>query len=213
MRYYISQDNTGPIQQLIALIDSVKPKSKTKLIALDGRGGSGKSTISELLIRCRADYKVVHLDAFPCRSDEHPFHPLGTQTEISRSRILSELIIPLEQGQKARYFRTPWWISETNLPEIIEQVDAGGVVILEGCYALSHQLRDRYDLKIWVERDVNDALTDALSRDGGEKDRIFWEQAYIPNEARYIESQKPIKCADLVIENRARKFICKLSRA
>lgn len=199
----MSNSTTKVIEQLVTTIDRVPAKNQTKLIALDGRGGSGKSTLARLLVQMRPEYQIVQLDSFPCRADEHPFHPLGTQTAISTERILADVIYPLQEGGGARYARTPWWPGQ---PETFEQVLPGGTVIFEGCYSLSTALRNHYDLRIWVHRELPEALADALARDGGERDRVVWEQAYIPRESEYIESQKPAECADIVVANRRRVF-------
>lgn len=194
------------IEQIATAIDRVRAKSHTKLIALDGRGGSGKSTLAQLLIQLRPEYTIVHLDDFPCRADEHPFHPLGTQTAISTARVLEDVIHPLQEGRRAYFAPTPWWITQSNQPQKFKEVRPGGAVIIEGCYALRSELRSHYDLTICVTCELNEALANALSRDGGERDRIFWEQVYIPNEGRYIESERPMECADIVVVNKARTF-------
>jgi uridine kinase len=121
-------------------------------------------------------------------------------------RVLDEALLPLQRGELARYRQTPWWLAQTGEPERLLEVKPGGTVIVEGCYVHRPELRDHFDLSLWVERDVAEALADALARDGGERDRTVWEHVYIPNESRYIESERPQKRADMVVRNKGRAF-------
>lgn len=204
--------NGGLVGEVVEVIEGVEARSETKLVALDGRGGSGKSTLARMLAAEIPGSQIVQLDSFPCRADESPFHPLGTQTAISVRRVLDEALLPLQRGELARYKQTPWWLVQTGEPEQLLEVRPGGTVIVEGCYALRPELRDHFDLSIWVERDVAEALADALARDGGDRDRAVWKQVYIPNESRYIESERPHERADIVVLNKGREFSLMTSR-
>jgi uridine kinase len=175
-------------------------RGKTKLIAIDGRGGSGKSTLARKIAALDPTISIAQVDWFPCRPSEHPFHRLHTQTRVSTARIRDELLIPLIEGRGARFYRSYWWESELCKEEEIVEIPAGGTVLVEGCYALDGMLLPLYDLKIFLSCSVDVALQRTLKRDG-EKDRLVWETAYIPNETRYIEAQKPELVADFVIDD------------
>lgn len=202
----MAQGDSNPLSEIVRTIDGVKARGRTKLVALDGRGGSGKSTLARMLAAEIPGSQIIQLDSFPCRADESPFHALGTQTGISVRRVLDEAIVPLQRGEPARYRQTSWWALQCGDAEKLLEAVPGGTVIIEGCYALRPELRQHYDFSIWVERDVAEALADALARDGGERDRAVWEHVYIPNESRYIESERPQERADMVVRNKGRAF-------
>ena len=190
------------VEYILQKIESIQSKGKTKLIAIDGRGGSGKSSLASTLITLAPSFKIVPVDAFPCAPEDHPWHPLGTQTWVNWKRLRDAALLPLASGEDAKFLRTPWWKGQPSGP--IEIVAWGGTVIVEGCYSLRRELRDLYDLRIWVEGPVDEAVENAIRRDG-EAVRQSWTEAYAPNETAYIESHNPQAAADLVVLNSGSK--------
>ena len=186
------------LQQVLAKIDAAPCSSETKLVAIDGRGGSGKSKLASELQKIRTSIEVLELDAFPYLDKEYPFHHTGTQTRINTNRIIGEALIPLQRGQQASFERTFWW--KDAKPSPIIQVKPGGIVLAEGCYALLPELRSYWDFSIWIECPPQVAMERAIARDG-EDIRLQWEQAYFKNEERYVEIHQPADHADLVVYN------------
>ena len=185
------------LSQISLAIDDTEPSSATRLIAIDGLGGSGKSTLVTALRELRPEFKVLPVDAFACTASEYPLHPLGCQTRISLERLLRDALLPLREGHETRFTRTPWWPGET-VEEIC--VQPGGTVLVEGCYTLHRVVRSHFDLKFWVEVPPESAIERAILRDG-ETGRDAWEQAHHPNELSYLATHQPDIAADLIIEN------------
>lgn len=78
-------------------------------------------------------------------------------------------------------------------------LEPAGVFIFEGVYALDRQLRDYYDLKIWIECPPEVGFKRGvawdLARDGvdnSEQWRTFW----MPLEEKYRNEQRPDRFAD-----------------
>lgn len=183
---------------ILEKIEAAQSEGTTKLIAIDGRGGSGKSTFAARLIELNPGLELLELDSFPCSAEEYPFHQTGTQTRVSTKRILHEALEPLKNGQTAIFKKTFWWKTDDEHPTI--SVPSGGAVLVEGCYALLPELRPFYDLSIWVECSSQEAIERAIGRDG-EEIRLQWETAYFPNEESYIETYNPRDFADLVVKS------------
>lgn len=152
--------------------------------------------------------QIVHIDSFPATAEENPFHPLGTQTRISCARVIEQVLKPLAEGNPARYRASSWWVGQ-DLKSHEHVITAGGTVIIEGCYSLQRELRHFYDYKMWVECSPLVAMERALRRDGGEKDRIVWEQVYGPNESRYIGEEEPHRCADMIVDTNGADLLVK----
>ena len=89
------------LSQMLTAIERTPAASETKLVAIDGRGGSGKSSLAEALSRSRLAAQVVHVDDFPFRTSEYPFHPSGTQTRVNLDRLITEVLLPLRAGRRA----------------------------------------------------------------------------------------------------------------
>jgi uridine kinase len=60
------------------------------------------------------------------------------------------------------------------------------------------ELGDPWDLKIWVEAPYDLRLTRGIERDG-EGMRSTWVEHWMPQEDRYVESQRPQERADVVV--------------
>lgn len=174
-----------------------KPQTaQTKLVAIDGFGGSGKTTLATKLIASDSSLKMVPMDGFPCDPDQSPLHATGVQTRVDLERLESEVLIPLRDGEPSRYTKKPWWPVDQQDPVI--EVQPGGVVLIEGCYSFHSDIRSYYDFSIWVDCPRQMATERAILRDG-ESGRHYWEQAHAPNEERYFEKQRPDTQVDLIV--------------
>ena len=178
-------------------MDACPARGATKLVAIDGRGGSGKTYLADRLKSIDSSLKILRVDHFPCRGDEYPFHPTGVQTRISQARLLMTLL-PLLENDAAGYRRSYW--SETDRIDPLIRVEPGGTMLVEGCYSLLRSLRPLYDFSIWVECPYEQALAQAMARDRvGEGGRARWELGHAPNQERYIETHRPSQFADMVL--------------
>ena len=72
-------------RRILECIDTCPTRGATKFVAIDGRGGSGKSYLAAQLMSIDPSLKLLSVDDFPCRDEEYPFHPTGVQTRISQA--------------------------------------------------------------------------------------------------------------------------------
>ena len=108
----------------------------------------------------------------------------------------SEVLAPLAAGEPARYRRYDWERGEL---AGWHDVAGDGVVIVEGNYSTRPELRDYYDLTIWVEAPHDLRLARGVERDG-EQARTRWLEDWMPEEDRYVEACSPAEHADLVVD-------------
>jgi uridine kinase len=80
----------------------------------------------------------------------------------------------------------------------VEAVPRDRVLIVDGIFILKPELRDLWDLTVWLEIDRGVALERALARDG-EALRDRYLTRYVPGETRYLEEVRPQELADLVV--------------
>lgn len=100
------------------------PGPRPVLVAIDGPGGSGKSTFAERLSTALGGAPIVPTDDFASADTPLEWWP----------RLLSQVIEPLIKGRQARYQRYDWvrrgladWVEVPAAPAVIlEGVSSGG---------------------------------------------------------------------------------------
>lgn len=79
------------------------------------------------------------------------------------------------------------------------------VVLVEGIFLLRRDLRERYDLSIWLECSLQTALTRALRRnqEGLDEERLVrdYREVYFAAQRLHIARDDPKGAADLVLDN------------
>lgn len=158
----------------------------TVLVAIDGGGGAGKTFLADWMTG-ELGAGVVHVDDFG-----RPGLPYDAW---DWDRLKQQVLDPLSDDRPARFQRYDW--DSDRLDDWVE-VDAGGVVIIEGVTVTRTQLGDPWDLKIWVESPYDVRLARGVARDGTYK-RDEWIERWMPEDARYIAEQDPISRADAVV--------------
>lgn len=159
---------------------------KTRLVAIDGRGGAGKSSLAGWLAS-QVDGTVIHIDDFG--------RPGKAYDEWDWHRLRSQVLDPLMTDQDARYQRYDWAADE--LGEWVA-FKARGVVIVEGVSVLRQALGDPWDLKVWVDTPYDLRLDRGIERDGEEM-RDKWVNEWMPQEDDYVARESPMERADIII--------------
>jgi uridine kinase len=166
-----------------------------KHIAVDGCGGSGKSTFASELAVARANAVIVHMDDFYRPRAQQGVPPSSPGANYDLERVLAQVLEPLSRGQRGRYQRYDWGLDA--LAEWYE-VAVDAVLILEGTYSMTLPLRSYFDYSVWVETSYKVRLARGVERDGKNM-RSKWVDEWMPAEEEYIRQQAPKAAADLVI--------------
>lgn len=179
------------------------------LIAVDGHGGSGKSTFAqELMSELRnkqLSASIIALDSFPDKSITRPLlsNPeVKTYYQINTARFIKKVLEPLAARKPAHYQTEDWWSSKKEQ----KTVEPKGVVIIEGTYSLDRQLRNYYNYSIFIDCSKEACLQRASARDiagGGDPVTapLLWKEVYFPNEEEYIQREQPKTAATLVVKS------------
>ena len=175
--------------QLMARLQAAHAARRTYLVALDGFGGAGKSTLARRLQVALPTAQIVALDDF--------YDPALKQ--VDRPRVWAQVLRPLRANEPAHYQRFDW--PAQALAEW-HTLPPGGVVIIEGTTALHPTRADAYDLTVWLDVPQAQAAQRGLDRDLNEyhvDTRAQWEQVWLPAERRYFTETQPHVRADLVL--------------
>lgn len=160
-------------------------------IAIDGRGGCGKSILAELL--------KTKLPEFVALNGDDYFEPIKDPIvwgDFNDDRFAHDVIEPLKTSSTFVY-RPYDWHAEPPITERKMEVTKG--FCLERCYSFKFDLD--WDLKIWVETPKEVCLERGKAREKMPIEKILpawnlWQQ----QEDEYIRNFQPHKKADIVID-------------
>lgn len=160
-------------------------RMRTRIVAVDGAGGAGKSTFARHLAAALGHCAIVHTDDF-ARWD----NPIDWWPEL-----IEKVLVPISREQPARFTPTQWTPSAA--PEAVEIAPAE-FLVLEGVSASRQAFRPYVTYAIWIEASVEVRLRRGLDRDG-EGSRAQWE-AWMAEEDAYRKGERPDLAADLVVD-------------
>jgi uridine kinase len=155
---------------------------RTRIVAIDGPGGAGKSSLAAYLAR-ELDAAIVHTDDFASWDNPVDWWP----------ELIEKVLQPLAVGRRARYTPTSWGGPERK--QIV--VEPAEVVLLEGVTASRDAFRPYLAYAIWIESPRDVRLRRGLDRDG-EHARADWER-WMAGEDAYIERERPAERANIVL--------------
>jgi uridine kinase len=129
----------------------------TRVIAVDGFGGAGKSTLAASL-----GHRVIHTDDFSSWDNPIDWWP----------RLLEQVLQPLSRNQRARFQRYDWDAGALAEWHVIEP---GGIVVVEGVTSSRSEFVPFLAGSIWVDAPRELRLERGLERDGAEAAALWHE--------------------------------------
>ena len=199
------------ITNIFKQIEKLYNKSKTIIVGIDGLGGAGKSTISELLFnRFNEKYNitVLHIDDF--------IHPKVIRYNSNFAEwecyynlqwrydyLLDQIIRPLQNGND--FSKKIELYDKVNDTYFLQQIDipVGSIVIIEGIFLQREELQGVFDYVIYMDISEKTRLIRVLKRDvyiGNEQQiRYKYENRYFPAERFYVKNCNPAEKSDYII--------------
>lgn len=164
----------------------------TKLIAVDGPSGAGKTTFALRLAKL-LDAPVVHTDdLLDGWDDQFSFW----------ERLERQVLAPLRRGEPGRYQRYDWHRGLFAGPMVT--VEPANAVLLEGVSAARRPIRPELTLAVFVDAPPELRWERALARDGD--DSVAF-RAYLGRwraaEDRHFAEDGTAAAADLIVDGAA----------
>ena len=135
------------------------------IIAIDGRCGSGKTTLAAWLIE-QFDGNLFHMDDFYLRSGQRtPERLAETGGNVDYERFRKEVAVPLAAGREVLYRRFDCVSFSLEEPVLFPPKRLN---VVEGSYSMHPELRDFYDMTVFPEISIISnrrcIIADAISK-------------------------------------------------
>ena len=183
------------MESLLERLTAHLPKNERfYTVAIDGRGGSGKTRLAAYLNGIFFDFLIINGDDY--------FEPLLNELtwgEFNEERFDTDVLNPIRRGSN-RIVHQPYDFEQGALTSPRNMVINQGICI-ERCFSFGFPID--WDLKIWVDTPKEVCLLRGIARNPPlTRDRVIavWEQVWQPREDQFIETFRPADQADLVID-------------
>lgn len=174
--YYVN------ILPALSAIDRAMAEHPRLRVAIDGPCASGKSTLAAALHDIYG-CPLIHMDDFFLRPEQRTEARLAQPGgNVDYERFSQEVLSPLLTGQDFSY--RPWSCRQGDFGEPI-LIPSAPLTVTEGSYSLRPDLRDAYQLRIWVQASAQIRRQRLLER-GGPECLARFEQLWMPLEDLYF---------------------------
>lgn len=182
-------------ETVINTINELLKNKKHIVVAIDGRCGAGKTTVSERL-KSELSCNLIHTDDFFLPDDKKTEERLlETGGNIDYERFYDEVIVPLKNGETFAFM--PYSCSLKALTEPIV-IAPKPVAIIEGSYSLHPFFGDYADLKIFIDISEKEQEKRLKARNIHLFERF--KNEWIPMEERYFNEFKIKEKCDLILD-------------
>lgn len=187
----MSRAGTGEVADLLVRLTLDRPATlgAGRLLCVDGRAGSGKSTLGEAVRQAAASccgVALLHMDdLYEGWGGLHDTPP----------RVAENLLRPLSEGRPGRWQRYDWLAGRFADWRTEEPVD---LLVLEGVGSGACGYADLITTLVWVEAPRDLRIRRGIARDG-EQVRENW-LAWMAEEDRLFAAERTRERADVLVD-------------
>ena len=142
-------------------------------VAVDGVDAAGKTTLADELARLRPEAERLSADDFLRPPEER--YRRGRESPVG-------------------YFED----SFDHDPLRRAVLAANGLLIVDGIFLLRAELNDLWDLRIFIDIELDESIRRGVARDGPETEHLY-RHRYVPGQRLYLEAVRPAELADVVL--------------
>lgn len=170
-------------------------EDKPVLIAIDGKCGSGKTTLG-FYLKKEFEANLFHMDDFFLRDEQRTKERLAeVGGNVDYERFREEVLEPILAGREVVY--RPFDCGSRRIVGE-RRIAPGRINIIEGSYSMHPYFGDTYDLKIFMEISEEAQSENIRKRNGEEKLKVF-KELWIPKETAYFEANRTKEQSDCII--------------
>ncbi|SEQ92777.1 hypothetical protein SAMN05216188_106244 [Lentzea xinjiangensis] len=175
------------LSDVVLRLRQAAPGRRPLVVAVDGRGGAGKSTLAARLQRVVPGSAVVHTDDVA-----------WNQACFDWGELMAEHVLrPLREGGAVE-FRPPAWVEHRRSGTIRVPVGVD-VVWVEGTGIIREELAPWIDASIWLQGDLDEQERRLVARDGDSPAQRRHVAAWLAEELPFMLAEQPWRKATLVV--------------
>lgn len=137
------------------------------VVAIDGRGGAGKSTLARAIVAAVPGAAHIEYDWFHL-----PRERVTAREHFDYQRCIDDLLKPFCVGERAFSLRRYNWGYLSGIEDGFDpnpiMLSLGDVIVIEGCGLLCAVLNNFFDVRIWVNTSAAESLKRGMARDVNE---------------------------------------------
>ena len=178
-----------PLLDVVQRLREASPgvTGRPRVIAIDGRGGAGKTTLAERFRRTVPASAVVHTDDVAWN---HAYFDWGD--------VLAENILePVHRGE-AVDFRPGAWIDHDR-PGSITVASGAEIVWVEGTGVIRAELAAWFDAGVWVQGDLDEQEQLLAARDGDSPEQQEHVRNWLREELPFLLREAPWARATMIV--------------
>jgi hypothetical protein len=166
---------------------------RPRVVAIDGRGGAGKTTLAERLRAVVPNSVVLHTDDIAWN---HAYFDWG-------GLLVEHVLRPLHRGD-AVDFRPPAWVAHGRGGSITVPA-AMDAVWVEGTGVLRAELARWLDASVYVQGDLDEQERLLAARDGESPEQLEHVANWLREELPFMLRERPWERATLIVEGPSRR--------
>ena len=165
------------------------------VLAIDGHGGSGKSTIAAAVARATGA-ALVHTDDFFTGASPEPGTRWPMESYYEWRRLRMQALEPLRAGRPASFRRFDWEAG-SGLDGVVT-VDPASLIVVEGVFSASPELAGQVDRAVFVDTPEPERMRRLRGRIAPEE----WDDEWLRAEREYFADPAAV----VVRPDRARRL-------
>jgi len=181
------------------------------IVAIDGFDAAGKSILAGELATELRDRGILvseaSIDGYHAlravRMARGKDSPDGFYLDSFNLESLREhLLDPFRAGGEYRLHMFDYRVDSPD-PSLLYEFKPGIVLVFDGVFSLRPELRQYWDLTIYLSITEDESLRRGIERDPGNKEELSrrYKARYIPGQRLYKEEARPEESADIVVDN------------
>lgn len=183
--------------------DLMDKSEKPILVAIDGRSGTGKSTIAKTIANSLGGTEIISDDFWIGGSND--LWDTRTPQEkadlaIDWERLRKEVLEPLLSNKSASWYPFDWESGRGLSSKKIKK-NPTKLIVLDGAYSTRPELQDIIDLSVLVKIHDDSVRRTRLVGREGETYMNDWHRRWDPAEEHYFKKIRPQSDFDIIITN------------